>query len=450
MARASLSPPLEFQKSMPLLRTALRDLADLHRLPLPGVLWDCVKTLQQAGSPEPGGRRELVKWLVELSQRLRRAHKFSLGSDFAALVAAAAKQSPTRIERMLPTARMPFSEVWIEWPHQAGSSGFLISTVDRALAEERATDSYWLPGCEVYRLWPLHFTPGTPENRALLDKDEVRRFLHDIGGRQSFGLVVLPHCALEFSFDGEHCDEKSSYRRGAIEISDERAQSAPAREREATRRLDRRQCMRDTPLGQYAVNLLDLAEDYPRGREAADRLGRHIELGLHVDTVLQDLMTKPTALLALMSTHIGSTPLVRESPVQKSGQYLAKGRVRPGFEYRVLTLYRPVEPPKLFRRAFPQRKAEGVPLHEVSGAWHHRRAPAAHCQQYPGSCPLAEWEPVVDEEEKPVGAEQQRCQLCARKRWFIAGHPRGDRQFGVIEKSYQVRASKGSRAGAPT
>jgi hypothetical protein len=115
--------------------------------------------------------------------------------------------------------------------------------------------------------------------------------------------------------------------------------------------------------------------------------------------------------------------------------------------FQLVRLVRPMTAPQLIRRALrnspPQNR--DLPLHPVMAAWHHRREAVDNCRVHPRACPMAEWVELVDEEGEPRGSQLQECALCGRRRWLQKGHMRGNAEFGVIRKDYEVTTRAAAR-----
>lgn len=327
--------------------------------------------------------------------RLREAHKIVFSDDFSRLVDDVANDSPETLARLLPTARLPFENCWIEWiePHWDDS--------------------------ELKR-WGALFSPT---NNGEFD------VILMAASNDLTSLCVAP-MGLSINFIGD----------AAGQFVDETDRTPDALEGQARKILgpeysdrwkSQLQTMRQIAAHAAFSGLMPSPSEDPRG----------LYIGMTGEN-----FRKIVSALALLSSHIGGAPLIELHQAKTGSQYYG-GKFHPPIEYKVVQLVRPMSAPSVIRRAFPKTAPQPARWHQVIGAWHHRRAPNSVCGVHPRACQRAHWRPVLDGEGKPVGADLQACAFCERHRWFIRDHARGDLNLGMLDKGYEVVASTQKPSG---
>jgi hypothetical protein len=369
---------------------------------------------------------------------LNRAHKFVLADDFNAISTRWMDQPPPVLEQLLATARLPFDPMWIE----TRSRGFLMQSFVRK--EERGKYPT-LGGVEL------------PDFRCSTDDAwfQVQIFYWKRGDQPVIGAYPM---ATLFSPTGM---KTRAFRNPIESFTQEKTKYRDILHHafgyDYFRKHKRRYAGLLTDLGDH-VHFISM----PPGNfhihtcmEAARYFG-HLD-DIRVTKAFSDYsdwavgsvgpgFRFSAAVLAMLSTHIGGGPLLNYRP-ERAPPVFIRGRYLPAYEFKVVTLTRPMSAPRLLRRAFPPRlaHAEGMRWHEVAGAWHHRRAANAICAQHPRACPTAAWAALYGDDGKRLGADQQACEVCQRKRWRIEQHPRGDKNLGIVEKGFEVRGSRHAR-----
>lgn len=367
-------------------RSVARIAGDVYGL---GPSWDAIVTRHYS---------EFAQDCNSLARGLREIPKFIFRADFTRLVQDIANTDPQTIRRLFATARPPFDQCWLEWKTSLGDKPCNIGAF--VVAHKSSPDAYNI-------LIAIE---------AIIDKNET---------------VGLLPAALAINFntilDDDADDTISAYNRDLL-FTPEYIDRWP---------------------GQSAV----IAE---LGRHAAVVTGpppfgtmlEEIERPPSIEIVLgccgmffREIVTA----LALMTTHIGGGAIIQQHRAKTKGHY-ARGKIRPGFEYQIIELVRPMTAPLVVAHSFPVRSRSPSAHHPVIGAWHHRRASAPNCGVHPRACPLANWVAILDEDGNPIGSQQQSCTICHRHRWFIPGHYRGDPSLGTLDRDYQIAAAKGTPA----
>jgi len=396
--------------------------------------------LSQSGVSIPleGYWREIVHYSRPALAALNRAVKFKLTQEFVDIIDRWSELRPPAIDQVLMTARLPAVPTWLEIcfeNHEAAHIGALV-TYYRDDRRQRFTQL------------GMHRSSGLAVGDAIWY--EIQMYYADDGGPHIYPLPM----ALLFRPNGNVDD--ALFNKGADKTG---LSYDEVREAHRNVLLGREYCKR---WRKFKPLLLDIAahgmwiETYPGafpvaffkvggeqhgyGDEFEKRRIDHLSASMDESGAL---FRKMLATLALISTHIGGGTNIRSNRETSPRQFI-KGKFLPTYEYKVLSLTRPMTAPTLLRRTVltQARSIDGVRWHEVQGAWHHRRAITAVCQMHPRACPQAIWTPMFDDDGNKLGADQQRCELCDRKRWRIEQHSRGDKSLGVVEKDYEVRAPR--------
>jgi hypothetical protein len=354
--------------------------------------------------------------------RLREAHKLVFDHDFSALVCEAAKADPEKLCAMLNTARMPFEQCWIEWNRSTmpdipglhpmeqfkGPWGALVTPrpfpdqyeIMLAFRTGNQRDGFVLPGGLL-----VNFREVLPEPKSK-PKPMARREMLDSAYRQ--------------------CWSAARYDEWLDTLAGHTVYWAGA-----------------PPYGNPLIDLID----FLFGREVDAEIGEFFNA---MAELAGSAYREIIAGCALVATHVGGSPLVREVAARSKSTYY-KGKFHPAIEYKVIQLARPMPAPHLWRRAFPRGAATPARFHTVIGSWHHNRAPNRYCAHHPRACPIALWQPVAPVEEPtdlpdkapPERHDQQACSLCRRKRWWVRDHARGNPDEGMLEKGYEITATSG-------
>jgi hypothetical protein len=409
------------------LRTFLADPGDINILPP-----ETLRLVQQAGLAQGWDqpnvcRRVFGPFFMQARTRLRETHKLVFDTDFSALVCEAARAEPEKLVAMLNTARAPFEHCWIEWDRQSA-----------------ITDTQKRGGPA---LWGAMFTPhegvdGQYQITLAMQTPKTAHALH--GGAKA---VVIPG-ALLINFREALLKPETPPARRAPLLGQDYVDLWPAPRHAAW--LDTLVCHVVFCYGSppYGKPMFDIfGEDQRRAAPAVDTF--YHAMAILATSAFREIV----AGCALVATHVGGGPLVKELAARGKSTYY-KGKFHPPVEYKVIQLARPMPAPHLLRRAFARKPALPARHHAVIGAWHHRRAPNV-CPHHPRACPFvlegrqAKWLPVKAPEEptdiapkaEPERHDQQICSLCKRKRWWVSDHARGDPREGLLDKGYEITRS---------
>jgi hypothetical protein len=390
------------------LRTFLADPGAINVLPS-----NPIHALYAAGAAQGWDRPHIRRRVfgpsfMQAGSALREAHKLVFDRDFSALVCEAARAEPEKLVALVNTARAPFQHCWIEW--------------DRSTALEA-------PRLTEYDRWGALFMPhGTIEDcYELMVVMEVNSGAYVIPATFVVSLrAPIPQAAAarrpEWVLGREYLKLWSGKRHQWLDFL-------------------------------YAHGGYELGHP-PYGPLADWRPGLVPENVANIMGGMGELASgifrEIIAGCALVATHVGGEPLVKETAARTKSLYF-KGKFHPPVEYKVIQLARPMPAPHLWRRAFPRPPPVPALHHPVIGAWHHRRAPNSICAHHPRACPIALWQPVEAPEEptdlaaeaeaEPERHDQQICVLCKRKRWWVRDHARGDPRKGMLEKGYEITRS---------
>ncbi len=335
--------------------------------------------------------------------QLAQAHKFVFDQDFSRLVVDFAEQSPETIERVFATARPPFEHCWIEW-------------------DRKYSPDFKSPEDYDHQIGML-LVPGDVKG-----EHDVMVVIGPPGEGEPLIVPGVLQCSFHHPLKGVGSDVEALFG------FDYYQRWPRQRDRMAMSRLHK--------YGTYALG------GPPYGDALTEVAAQLIQLGKGpgleilqicascVPGVFRELICG----LALVATHIGGTPIVKQTVSRTQKRYYA-GKFHPAVEYKILQLVRPVTTPRVLRRAFPRTTPQPARWHQVMGAWHHRCAPAAACAIHPRACPVAQWQPVVEDDGQP-GGDLQACTVCRRHRWFVRDHARGDPDLGMVDKGYEIVASE--------
>lgn len=380
-------------------------------------------------------------------RQLDGAHRIVLEPDFTEMASDLGEQDPITIARLMTTARLPFPSIWIEWPEQHRSprmmkdapirtgmlitpdasidipgGGYTATTVIQAAVT--GTDGMALDGHLSCAPSPVGFVfnfehPVVDEHGTVIGW-EPTRLMQD---REVETTVSLGGNYLR-SIQKDHPDQLGLAmrlcRHSASVVADPFGQ---------IHRGIMNYCLKKSEAGDA---------DIERFTEIAEKNAEFMET---CTRALHGNFRWLTAIFALMATHLGGDPVVASRKQKGRGSFI-RGKFLPAYEYRVVTLVRPMPTPTFIKR-LPAGTGLGRREHEVEGSWHHQRADSPSCHVHPRACPMAVWVKIKDDEGNPVGSDQQVCHLCKRRRWRVEAHLRGDRALGVIEKGYKITA-KGS------
>jgi hypothetical protein len=397
-------------------------------------------------------RRLFAASCAKLAVRLREAHKFVFDHMFSRLVVEAAEQDPATIERALITARLPFENCWIEW--------------DRSTSIDRHR---WEAGHDRWGMlisptqWPDIFEivvvigdnpSGTRDPRSA----DQRRGLAIVPGallvnfREPISTEIgVVHVVISDPTDsGEFGDEEQIM---GYDYYERWKSSRAALMKQIAQHG--RFIIDALPYDPPIVDILQREYKADKGAFARGDGSLQEYLGL-CSLAVPGVFREAIAGCALVATHVGGGPLVKELAAKTKTSYYS-GRFHPAIEYKVLQLARPMPAPHLWRKVFRKKPSGPVRWHQVIGSWHHRRAPNAQCDKHPRACPIAVWNAVEPREEPSDGGHPltevqpddiQACILCKRHRWFVKDHARGDVREGMLEKDYEITATEKARSAS--
>jgi hypothetical protein len=340
----------------------------------------------------------------DLARVLPQIPKFVFTDDFARLTCDIADADPLTLHRLLATARPPFETCWLEWKSKiAAHDGLQIRAGALIVPHDSAPDAYNII-------------------QVLANEND-----------QADSVIIVPGAlGVNFITTVPEDKDEDQFDIGCVFTA------------EYLERW-RNQMPVLKALGQHASAVIgpppyeELTRQIPiTGQDVVDALSQ----------ILHDsacLFREIVAGLALMATHIGGGPIVQQQRAKTKGHY-SRGKIRPGFEYQIVELIRPMTAPWVVNEAYPAPPRAPAAYHPVIGAWHHRRTAVANCQLHPRACPLANWVPIWGDDGKPVGSQQQTCAICHRHRWFVPGHHRGDPQVGGLDRDYRIVTAKDGAA----
>lgn len=396
---------------------------------------------------EPSVRRRADDASRAMIPILHRAHRMVLAPEFTRLASELTRQPPSVLARLLDVARMPFSNLWLEWPQEERS----VAAIARNYQKE--TD---IPKRVGVLIWPV---PGSDQVFQLTDVSGYP----DQCGPGPIGMI--------FSMTKPIDDYSATYR---VRYDDEVITGDPG-----DPAVKQDQFIRECAIGYHYMD--GVRERYPDEVPLAEKLSKHAWISiapplgpLHRETIINALANKQfdvverqqewlgitareinglwrflIAVLGLYNT--GGGEFVFSETKQQPRRAFRSGTL-PAYEYRVLKLSRPTRP-EIVEQKLPPGPGTGAGRrwHTVPGNWHHRRLKTAECARHPKVCPIADWKKKYDPEtNEGVGSDQYECLVCHRIRWFVPEHPRGNKELGIVDKGYKITSSKDERRSRPS
>ncbi len=379
---------------------------------------------------EPEVRRRAEASCRTLLPILHRSHRIVLEPDFTHLASQLTLQEPVDLARYLDLARLPFDNLWLEWPQRDRAS----STIGLSYQKD-----WHIPQRVGVLIWP--------------SGDDAYQLVAVSGytNQQGFATQCAPS-PVGMIFSMTHDIDALSDITYADDRDDPNAQ----------RDID------ECPIGHHYMEVIRGKTPEQVGLAQAIAKQARISIAppfgpLHRETILRataagqtDVVERQQQWLGLNTREInglwrwliavfglyntgGGEFVFSQGKSQKKQAY--RGGMLPKYEYRIVKLKKPVAP-EVIKRSLPSTSTLGRRQHTVEAAWHHRRLATAECSRHPKACPIAFWDKVEpDDAEIDGNKDQWRCGVCKRIRWRVKAHTRGDKALGIVDKGIRVTAS---------
>ena len=383
---------------------------------------------------EPEVRRRADASCRSILPILHKSHRIVLEPDFTQLASQLTFQEPVDLARYLDLARLPFDNLWLEWPQDDRAS----SIIGRNYKKDRH-----IPKKVGVLIWPAG--------------DESYQLIAVSGytNQQGFATQCGPSpVGMVFSMT-ENIDNLAS-----IVYDDDRDDP------HAQRDID------ECPIGMHYMEAI--RAKHPEQVGLAEAIAAHARISiappfghLHRETMQKadasnevDVKERQQVWLGINAREInglwrwlicvfglyntgGGEFVFTQGKSQKKQAY--RGGILPKYEYRIVSLKKPVAP-EVIKRSLPSTSTLGRRQHTVEASWHHRRLETAECSRHPKVCPIAFWTKVEpDDAEVEGNKDQWRCGVCKRLRWRVKAHPRGNKALGIVDKGIRVTASGAAR-----
>lgn len=407
-------------------------------------------------------------------ESLIRARKFVLDVELTELCAEVSTMVPSQLLGVLLDARVPFDELWVEWPEEARitllAKGNLTKLAGPETPDVVGVHIRRLPDSTTY-LYTVHI--DNPDESGgvtlvpfggLFDFDDPTALLRRFGSLEQRARTMIRHMIRKtdhglrevgwrgpglrtrhfatgigytapYLYSKEPPVDGADQTDWALLVSKGNGESKEVRAADERAAVDRIGAMcvptLDNWFGRVLISDLD-GRPKERGFEWED------------DATVVDKWAEAAGenngdfrFIATVMAMLSSTTSVRYDGEVERVRY-RPGRIEPRhlpfMEYRTLKLSVPRERVVRDIRFAADRAASPRRAHEVMGHWcETRRAAAARCDHV--------W--MADGAKGADRTRRQVCLWCDAKRWWRWPHTRGDATLGFVHKDYEATASKG-------